>query len=168
MGALGLAWGVGTALATQHLPLGIEAIMLVALAGLLSGGIATLVGDRWALPIYSAAMFGPTIVGVFLIAQQRPEAITVVLLVILVVFTVRLHRQMHEMLRERFLQEEALRAALSEVKTLRGILRICANCKRVRTDSGTWENVDSYIRDRTNAEFSQGLCPDCAKAWSAG
>lgn len=167
MFTLGLAWGIGTAFAAQYLTIGTLAVVLVALAGLLSGGIATLVGDRWALVIYSAAMFGPAIVGVFLIAQQRPEAITTVLLVIFVAFTVRLHRQMHETLRERLLQEEALRAALGEVKTLRGILRICSNCKRVRTDSGAWEDVDSYVREHTNAEFSHGLCPDCAKAWSA-
>lgn len=168
MFALGVAWGVGTALATQYLTIGTIAVMLVALAGLLSGGIATLVGDRWVFAIYSAAMFGPAIAGVFLIARQRPEAITAVLLVIFVAFAIRLHRQMHEMLRERLLQEGELRAALGEVKTLRGILRICANCKRVRTDGGAWENIDSYVREHTGAEFSHGLCPDCAKAWSAG
>lgn len=168
MFALGLAWGLGTAFAAQQLPIGTIAVMLVALAGLLSGGIATLVGDRRVFAIYSAAMFGPAIVGVFLIARRRPEAITAVLLAIFVAFALRLHRQMHEMLRERLLQEGALRAALGEVKTLRGILRICANCKRVRTDAGGWENIDSYVRERTDAEFSHGLCPDCAKAWSAG
>lgn len=58
-----------------------------------------------------------------------------------------------------------LRTALAEVKTLRGILPICANCKRVRTDEGAWEQIESYVRDRTDAEFSHGLCPACAAAW---
>lgn len=63
-----------------------------------------------------------------------------------------------------------LRTALAEVKVLRGILPICANCKRVRTEEGGWDQIESYVRTHTNAEFSHGLCPDCAKAtWgSAG
>lgn len=55
-----------------------------------------------------------------------------------------------------------LQAALLEVKTLRGILPICANCKRIRSDQGSWEQIESYMRARTDAEFSHGICPDCA------
>jgi PAS domain S-box-containing protein len=61
-----------------------------------------------------------------------------------------------------------LQAALAEVKTLRGILPICANCKRVRTDTGAWEQIESYVRDHTDAEFSHGLCPACALQWERG
>jgi PAS domain S-box-containing protein len=61
-----------------------------------------------------------------------------------------------------------LTAALKEVKTLRGILPICANCKRVRTDQGSWEQLEAYVRERTQAEFSHGVCPECAqKVWGA-
>lgn len=61
-----------------------------------------------------------------------------------------------------------LQTALAEVKVLRGILPICANCKRVRTEDGGWEQIESYVRTHTHAEFSHGLCPDCAKAtWGA-
>ena len=56
-----------------------------------------------------------------------------------------------------------LEKALSEVKQLRGILPICASCKRIRGDGGKWEAVESYVREHTNAEFSHGLCPDCAQ-----
>lgn len=63
---------------------------------------------------------------------------------------------------------QQLQTALLEVKTLRGILPICATCKRVHTEEGSWEQVESYVRQRTNAEFSHGLCPDCAAAtWGA-
>jgi NO-binding membrane sensor protein with MHYT domain len=60
-----------------------------------------------------------------------------------------------------------LRDALAEVKALRVLLPICANCKRVRTDQGSWEQIESYMRLHTDAEFSHGICPDCAKGWDA-
>ncbi len=56
-----------------------------------------------------------------------------------------------------------LQGSVAEVKVLRGILPICANCKRIRSDDGQWEAVESYVRERTNAEFTHGLCPNCAK-----
>jgi PAS domain S-box-containing protein len=55
-----------------------------------------------------------------------------------------------------------LTAAVTEVKTLKGILPICASCKRIRREDGGWEQVESYVREHTNAEFSHGLCADCA------
>lgn len=60
-----------------------------------------------------------------------------------------------------------LQASAAAVKVLQGILPICANCKRIRNKAGGWEQVESYVRDHTNAEFSHGICPDCAKkTWS--
>ncbi len=54
-----------------------------------------------------------------------------------------------------------LQAALAEIKTLSGIIPICAKCKKIRDDKGYWNQVEVYIRDRTEAEFSHGLCPEC-------
>lgn len=56
-----------------------------------------------------------------------------------------------------------LREALAQVKQLSGILPICANCKKIRNDSGYWEQVESYIKDHSEAEFSHGLCPECIR-----
>jgi phosphoserine phosphatase RsbU/P len=56
-------------------------------------------------------------------------------------------------------QELAL--ALDQVKTLRGIVPICANCKNVRDDQGYWNRVETYMREHTGAEFSHAVCPDC-------
>jgi PAS domain S-box-containing protein len=56
-----------------------------------------------------------------------------------------------------------LQKALSEVKTLRGFLPICSNCKNIRDDKGYWNQIESYIRDHSDAEFSHGICPECAK-----
>ena len=56
-----------------------------------------------------------------------------------------------------------LQEALSRVKTLSGLLPICASCKRIRDDRGNWNPIEVYIRDRSNAQFSHGICPECAK-----
>lgn len=57
----------------------------------------------------------------------------------------------------------ALRAAVEEVRTLRGIVPICASCKRVRDDEGYWHQVEKYVAKHTLAEFSHGLCVECAR-----
>jgi hypothetical protein len=54
-----------------------------------------------------------------------------------------------------------LREALDNVKVLKGLLPICASCKRIRDDSGQWHSVESYIHTRTDADFSHGICPEC-------
>jgi ligand-binding sensor domain-containing protein len=60
-----------------------------------------------------------------------------------------------------------LEDALSKVKTLRGLIPICASCKKIRDDQGYWNRVESYIQDRSEATFSHGLCPDCIeKQWT--
>jgi hypothetical protein len=56
-----------------------------------------------------------------------------------------------------------LEQSTSEIKKLRGILPICANCKKIRDDQGYWTQVETYIRDNTGTEFSHGICPDCAE-----
>jgi hypothetical protein len=63
--------------------------------------------------------------------------------------------------RERLIAE--LQEALAKIKTLRGLIPICASCKNVRDDQGYWQQVEVYIRDHSEAEFSHGLCPDCAR-----
>ena len=50
-----------------------------------------------------------------------------------------------------------------EIKVLRGFLPICASCKKIRDDKGYWNQIESYIRDHSEAEFSHSICPDCAK-----
>jgi PAS domain S-box-containing protein len=54
-----------------------------------------------------------------------------------------------------------LRQALSEIKTLSGLLPICSNCKKIRDDKGYWQQVEVYVRDHTDAEFSHSICPEC-------
>ncbi|WP_005033494.1 hypothetical protein [Holophaga foetida] len=57
-----------------------------------------------------------------------------------------------------------LRQALQQVQTLGGLIPICAHCKKIRNDGGYWEQVESYIQAHSEAEFTHGICPDCAEA----
>ncbi len=63
--------------------------------------------------------------------------------------------------RERLLAE--LREALARVKTLSGLLPICAWCKNVRDDQGYWKRIETYVSQHTDASFTHGLCPSCEK-----
>jgi len=64
------------------------------------------------------------------------------------------------------LQEEhdKLLQALKEIKTLSGLLPICASCKKIRDDSGYWNQIETYISQHTDVDFSHGLCPSCIDA----
>jgi hypothetical protein len=59
--------------------------------------------------------------------------------------------------------ERQLRQALSEVKTLRGLLPICSHCKRIRDDKGYWNSIEQYLSKHSEALLSHGICPDCLK-----
>lgn len=51
----------------------------------------------------------------------------------------------------------------AEVKSLQGIIPICANCKKIRDDKGYWKQIESYLREHSEAEFTHGICPECTK-----
>jgi two-component system cell cycle sensor histidine kinase/response regulator CckA len=65
--------------------------------------------------------------------------------------------------KERLRLIHELTDALRRVNTLNGLLPICASCKKIRNDGGYWEQVETYIRSRSNAEFTHGICPDCVR-----
>ena len=62
--------------------------------------------------------------------------------------------------REKLIAE--LEAALSKIKALRGLIPICASCKKIRDDKGYWNKLEAYIENHSEAEFSHGICPECA------
>jgi PAS domain S-box-containing protein len=70
-------------------------------------------------------------------------------------------RRRTEKEKERLIAE--LEDALGNIKTLRGLVPICASCKSIRDDKGYWNQLEDYVRDHSEAEFSHGICPDCAK-----
>ena len=55
-----------------------------------------------------------------------------------------------------------LKTALAEIRNLKGIIPICASCRKVRDDRGSWNRLEIYISEHSDAEFSHGLCPECA------
>lgn len=74
-----------------------------------------------------------------------------------------IERQQMAKERERLIDE--LQSTLGKVKTLQGLLPICAGCKKIRDDHGHWTQVEAYVQQRTEARFSHGLCPECVKVW---
>ena len=64
-----------------------------------------------------------------------------------------------ELQREQVIKE--LRHALGQVRTLHGLIPICAWCKKIRNDEGYWQQLEAYISQHTEADFSHGMCPDC-------
>lgn len=62
---------------------------------------------------------------------------------------------------------QELEEALSQVRTLRGLIPICAQCKKIRDDEGFYHSVEKYLSRHTDARFSHGLCPDCAADFEA-
>ena len=60
-------------------------------------------------------------------------------------------------------ERDKLMKALKEIKTLSGLLPICASCKKIRDDKGYWNQMEGYIQQHSDAQFSHGMCPDCAK-----
>ena len=75
-------------------------------------------------------------------------------------------RKRMEAERDRLIVE--LQKALASVKSLSGLLPICASCKKIRDDQGYWSQVERYVQDHSQATFTHGMCPDCAKIYFPG
>ena len=58
---------------------------------------------------------------------------------------------------------ESLQVALSHVREFGGIHSLCTTCKKILDDDGSWKKIDTYLKEKTKAEFSHGICPDCAE-----
>jgi PAS domain S-box-containing protein len=71
-------------------------------------------------------------------------------------------RKQTEMEREDLIRQ--LQTALAKIKTLRGLVPICASCKKIRDDKGFWHQVEVYVRDHSAAQFSHSICPECARS----
>jgi hypothetical protein len=70
------------------------------------------------------------------------------------------HKRLEEE-REKLIME--LQRAIDNVKTLSGFLPICASCKKIRDDQGYWNQIESYLHEHTDIDFTHSICPDCAK-----
>jgi two-component system, response regulator PdtaR len=77
--------------------------------------------------------------------------------------TIEMALYKHKMEQERKKLLEDLQEALGRVKLLSGLLPICAGCKNIRDEEGSWHQVEAYIRNHSEAEFSHSVCPRCAR-----
>ena len=89
--------------------------------------------------------------------------LSIFLMFTLVYFLVRRWREVQKSENLLLQHNRELQKVLSEIKQLRGILPICAECKKIRDDNGYWHQVESYVHNHTEAEFSHVICPDCMK-----
>jgi len=69
-------------------------------------------------------------------------------------------RRVNALLEEKSL---ALKEAMADVKVLQGLLPICASCKKIRDEAGSWTRMEGYISDHSEAEFTHGICPECSE-----
>lgn len=72
-------------------------------------------------------------------------------------------QKIHALLAAEKQKTEALRRAMSEIKVLRGLLPICAQCKKIRDDQGNWQQLETHIKKHSEADFTHSICPECAK-----
>jgi DNA-binding response OmpR family regulator len=76
-----------------------------------------------------------------------------------------LEQSLHEKIKEEEILVGELKAALDQVQKLSGMLPICATCKKIRDDKGYWNKIETYICEHSEAKFTHGMCPDCAKEY---
>ena len=98
---------------------------------------------------------------IFLTAKREPEDLVRAFNVGAVDYVVKPFNANELLMRVRTHVE--LKLAREEIKTLKGIIPICAHCKKIRDDKGFWDQVETYITRHTEARFSHGLCPHCEK-----
>lgn len=93
-------------------------------------------------------------------------------LLTVLVFRVHLHqhgalctinRELESKNSELSVKNRELQKTLDEMKVLQGHLPMCANCKSIRDEKGTWNQIDSYMTEHADVEFSHGICPECAE-----
>ena len=98
-------------------------------------------------------------------AYEIDEIISSMVVMALCMIVVLLRRWRESVRAEAFIarQKEELETMMKEIKTLQGIIPICASCKSIRTEGGDWNQLETYIRTHSDAEFSHGLCPECVK-----
>lgn len=77
--------------------------------------------------------------------------------------TIEIAMVKHEAAKSRETLIAQLQKALQEVKTLRGLLPICASCKKIRNDDNSWQQIEEYIASHSDANFTHGICPECAR-----
>jgi hypothetical protein len=170
-----LTWSVGVALLIPALPVSDASILLMVLAGIGAGSIATLAADSPSLHAFLIALSLPLPFGILAGGTDRPHLVAAGVVVVFVIVMLMLYRRAHQALVEHTrttillaASQEAqaalileLKESLARVKVLGGLLPMCASCKKIRDDQGYWNNVERYVSEHSDAKFSHSVCPDC-------
>lgn len=159
--AVATASGMGTALYWLF--------MLPPLLFFFLGKKEGLTGSLVLLGLVSILLLAPFLLGSH--DYGRPESIRFIVafsFVIVVAYGLEASRHRFSQLLEKEQQllrdeKKQLQAAMDEIKTLSGLLPVCAHCKKVRDDKGYWKQIEEYIQDHTDASFSHSICPICIK-----
>lgn len=112
------------------------------------------------IPDFSLMMESPVQHGFFISVMVLQIVITVSFIML---NTERIERDLWEADAQLEAKVNALEKAMSEVRTLSGLLPICANCKKIRDDKGEWIQMEVYVRDHTEADFTHSICPPCSR-----
>lgn len=161
----GAVWGLGAGWVAARTPFEPVALVLIVLAGLIAGGLVTLMADRPAFRILLGTVLVPLIVGILLGGTDHDRLSAVILIVVFGGFEAVVHERAHRDLLAHESTKAELQESLSRVKLLSGLLPICAGCKKIRDDEGNWQPVETYVHERSEAEFTHGLCPDCIRLY---
>jgi len=132
--------------------------------------LAMMIPIRFSYQVIGSAAFAA--VTFLVLLSKRPDPFTAFsvffVTVLSVAFGVITAASMHRVQRQRFAAHQSeielrqsLESATAEIKTLRGMLPICAACKKIRQDDGIWRQIEAYLQEHTEAQFSHGICPDC-------
>lgn len=140
---------------------------------LFSPTLTSTIARRWligalVMPLLVSAV-GSWLLGMDIADHTTLGAVTIAVIAVLTAagvvteaaYSQRLERRHLELEQRHTAMIAQLEAALTEVRTLRGLLPICSYCKRIRDTDGRWEGIESYVAHRSEAEFSHGVCPEC-------
>ena len=166
--ALGLAWGLGTPVAAQYLPLLTVVLTLMGLTGLLAGGVATLVADRWAFKLYLGAMLGPALAGILLVEQRRPENATLVLILAFAGFMWREHERAYGTLvqglrTERRLRDRERRLSAAQARLHHVLASGNAIVYSVRVEGQTF--IPDWVSDNLSRVMGYEVADALGAAW---
>ncbi|HEY3278511.1 MAG TPA: hypothetical protein VGJ94_17980 [Syntrophorhabdaceae bacterium] len=124
------------------------------------------------IAILGRAAWVTTVPGfIFYMESPVQDAFFIVILVMLIAVTLsfimlnneRLEKELFTADKDLKIKVGELEKAMSEVKALGGLLPICASCKKICDDKGKWHQIEAYISERSEADFSHGICPECAR-----